>query len=275
MPPSSLPSPFKFSQSSLQDYHDCPRRFQLRYVEKLAWPAIESEPSHEYEKHQIEGSLFHRMVQQHIIGVPAKKISKLAQSENLRRWWDAYEQYAPKLNDYTLYPEHSLSAPLGDDRIVAKFDLIAIKPGEKTLIYDWKTYRKRPRDEYLATRWQTRLYPALLTQASARLNGGEKILPEKIEMVYWFANFPHEPAVFKYSQAKFERDWDLVEKIIAEINTAKDFPMSEDEHPCRFCTFRSYCDRGKEAGNWDEFEGETEAEENFSLDFEQIGEIAF
>lgn len=273
----ALNSPFKFSQSSLQDYHDCPRRFQLRHVEKLAWPAVESEPSHEYEKHQIEGSLFHRMVQQHIIGVPAKKVGKLAQSENLSRWWEAYLNFR-SIEDFgslELYPEHTLSAPLGDDRIVAKFDLIAIKPGEKTLIYDWKTYRKRPRDEYLATRWQTRLYPALLTQASARLNGGEKILPAQIEMIYWFANFPHEPAVFKYSQAKFERDWDLVEKIIAEIKTAQDFPVSEDEHPCRFCTFRSYCERGKEAGNWDEFESETEAEENFSLDFEQVGEIAF
>ena len=272
-----IPSPFTFSQSSLQDYHDCPRRFQLRYIEQLAWPAVESEPTQEYEKHQQEGSLFHRMVQQHIIGVPAEKISQLAQSERLSRWWEAYLDFR-SLKDFgslDLYPEHTLSAPLGEHRIVAKFDLIAIKPGEKALIYDWKTYRKRPRDEHLATRWQTRLYPALLTQASARLNGGEKIRPEQIEMVYWFSNFPHEPASFKYSDAKFQRDWDLVEKTIEEINAAQTFPMVEDERPCRFCTFRSYCDRGKQAGDWEDFEAETEAEENFSLDFEQVGEIAF
>ena len=272
---SILPTPFKFSQSSLQDYHDCPRRFQLRYIEQLAWPAVESEPTHEYEQHQIEGSLFHRMVQQQIIGVPAGKIGKLAQSENLMRWWAAYEQFAPALSGYTLYPEHTLSAPLGDDRVMAKFDLIAIKVGEKAIIYDWKTYRKRPRNEHLATRWQTRLYPALLAQAGLRLNGGKKILPEQIEMVYWFANFPHESAVFAYNDAKFQRDWDSVEKIIAEIKAVNEFPMSEDEHPCRFCSFRSYCDRGKKAGSWDEMEAETEAEENFTLDFEQIGEIAF
>ena len=271
----TLPSPFTFSQSSLQDYHDCPRRFQLRYIEQLAWPAVESEPTQDYETHQQEGTLFHRMVQQQIIGVPAEKIGKLAQSDNLSRWWAAYQQHAPNLRGYTLYAEHTLSAPIGKDRIVAKFDLIAIKSGEKALIYDWKTYRKRPRDEYLATRWQTRIYPALLAQAGLGLNGGEKIAPETIEMVYWFANFPHEPAIFKYNEAKFQRDWDSVEKAIQEINTAKDFSMTEDEHACRFCSFRSYCDRGKEAGNWDEFEGEAEAEENFSIDFEQIGEIAF
>ncbi len=272
---SLLPSPFKFSQSSLQDYHDCPRRFQLRYIDKLAWPAVESEPTQEYEKHQQEGSLFHRMVQQHIIGLPSDKLAGLAQSERLSRWWDAYQQHAPALLGYTLYPEHTLSAPLGKHRIVAKFDLIAVKSGEKALIYDWKTYRKRPRNEHLATRWQTRLYPALLTQASARLNGGEKIKPEQIEMIYWFANFPHEPVSFQYIDTKFQQDWALVEKVVAEIEKAEDFPMSEDERPCRFCAFRSYCDRGKEAGDWDEFDGETDAEENFEIDFEQIGEIAF
>ena len=272
---SQLTTPFKFSQSSLQDYHDCPRRFQLRYIEQLAWPAVESEPTQDYEQHQIEGSLFHRMAQQQIIGVPADKIGALAQSENLSRWWEAYVQYAPNLSGYTLYPEHSLSAPLGSDRIVAKFDLIAVKPGEKAMIYDWKTYRKRPKNEYLATRWQTRVYLALLRQAGLRLNGNEKILPEQIEMIYWFANFPHQPAIFKYNDAKFQRDWDSLVKAVEEINAAKDFPMAEDEHACRFCSFRSYCDRGKEAGNWDEFDGEAEGEESFMIDFEQIGEIAF
>ncbi len=218
------------------------------------------------------------MVQQHLIGVPAEKIGKLAQSDNLSRWWEAYTQNFGSFENFrslNLYPEHTLSAPLGDHRIIAKFDLIAIKPGEKALIYDWKTYRKRPRDEYLATRWQTKLYPALLTQAGLHLNGGEKIIPEQIEMIYWFANFPHEPAIFKYNGAKFQRDWDSVEKIVAEINDAKEFPLAEDEHPCRFCAFRSYCDRGKEAGNWDDLEAEAEAEENFTINFEQIGEIAF
>ena len=45
---SNLPADFHFSQGSLQDYVDCPRRFQLRYMMKLAWPAVEAEPAVEY-----------------------------------------------------------------------------------------------------------------------------------------------------------------------------------------------------------------------------------
>jgi CRISPR/Cas system-associated exonuclease Cas4 (RecB family) len=275
MKPSQLPSPFTFSQSSLQDYNDCPRRFQLRYIDHLAWPAVETEPTQEYEKHQREGSLFHRMVQQNIIGLPAEKLSSLAQSERLSRWWDAYQQHAPALIGYTLYPEYTLSAPIEEHRLVAKYDLIAIKPEEKAIIYDWKTYRKRPRDEYLATRWQTRLYSALLGKAGKHLNGDKAITPEQIEMIYWFSNFPTEPAKFTYSASKSERDWGVIEKIVNEISSASEFPMSEDEHPCRFCAYRSYCDRGKKAGEWDDFDGEVEVEERFEIDFEQIGEIEF
>jgi hypothetical protein len=40
----TLPYSFHFTQSSLQDYLDCPRRFQLRYVLDQPWPAVESEP---------------------------------------------------------------------------------------------------------------------------------------------------------------------------------------------------------------------------------------
>ena len=94
-------------------------------------------------------------------------------------------------------------------------------------------------------------------------------------MVYWFSNFPNQPARFAYSKSKSERDWAVIEKIVSEISSTKEFPMSEDEHPCKFCAYRSYCDRGKKAGEWDDFDGEINAEESFEINFEQIGEIAF
>ena len=77
---SELPASFNFSQSSLQDYFDCPRRFQLRYIEHLIWPAVETEPVLENERRQQEGQLFHRMVQQHLVGLPVEKLTRLANS---------------------------------------------------------------------------------------------------------------------------------------------------------------------------------------------------
>ena len=37
----NLPPDFHFSQASLRDFLACPRRFLLRHIQRLAWPAIE------------------------------------------------------------------------------------------------------------------------------------------------------------------------------------------------------------------------------------------
>lgn len=261
------------SQSSLQDYADCPRRFQLRYIEQLEYPAAESEPALENEKHQQEGQAFHRLVQQSLIGISDDKLARLAASPNLARWWENFLTHRPQIDGYTIYPELALSAPLGTSRLVAKYDLIATREGE-AVIYDWKTYLKRPRNEWLAARWQTRVYRYLLTAAGGPLNGGQAFVPERIEMVYWFADFPTDPAVFRYDMSQFKRDKSALDTIVKEIETRKDFELTDDVKKCQYCTFRSYCNRGALAGDWKEAEAEAEAE-FFDVNFEQIDEIAF
>lgn len=263
------------SQSSLQDYVDCPQRFKLRYLDRLSYPAIETEPTLENEKHQQEGEYFHRLVQQHLIGIPAEQVAKFANTPNLQRWWENFQRDLAGIKDLPgLYPESTLSVPLGKYRLLAKYDLITLQDG-KAVIYDWKTYRKRPRNEWLAARMQTRVYRALLVQAGAHLNGGKPFDPEQIEMNYWFADFPQEPACFPYNVAQFKRDWDLLVKLSEEIASASSYPLTEDRQKCAFCTYRSYCERGVRAGDLDQAEAEMEAEELFDVNFEQIGEIAF
>src|SRR5687767_12422795 len=276
------------SQSSLQDYVDCAQRFKLRYLDRLSYPAAETEPTLENEKHQQEGEYFHRLVQQHLIGIPAEQIAKFANTPNLQRWWENFQnskdltglRAAPTKQSEggrktsSLYPEATLSAPLGRYRLLAKYDLIAVQDGN-AVIYDWKTYRKRPRNEWLSARMQTRVYRALLVQAGAHLNNGKPFEPEQIEMVYWFADFPDDPARLPYSSAQFQRDWDTLLKLSEEVASATSYPLTEDRQKCLFCTYRSYCERGVRAGDMEQAEADMEAEELFDVNFEQIGEIAF
>ena len=275
MPQSQQPA--VLSQSSLQDYVDCARRFQLRYIEHLSYPAVESEPALENEKHQQEGEYFHRLVQQYLIGIPSEQIAKLANTVNLQRWWENFLN-SQNLTDFKdlsgLYPETTLSAPLGNYRLVAKYDLIAIKNGKAT-IYDWKTYRKHPRNEWLSARMQTRVYRALLIHAGTHLNNGKPFGLEQIEMIYWFADFPNDPARFTYTSAQYKRDWDMLVKLADEINNASSYPLTDNRTKCSYCPYRSYCDRGIRAGDAGDAELEMEAEELFDVNFEQIGDIAF
>jgi CRISPR/Cas system-associated exonuclease Cas4 (RecB family) len=265
-----LQQPTTLSQSSLQDYHDCPRRFELRYLQQLAYPAVEAEPALENEKHQKEGEYFHRLAQQYLIGIPAERIAKLANTDNLQRWWENFindKDLTGLRNLSGLMAETSLSAPLGKFRLLAKYDLIAVDK-DRVTIYDWKTYRKRPKNEWMLVRWQTRVYRALLVKAKS-------CAPEQVEMIYWYADFPADPARFAYSAEQFKRDWDALEKLADEIASAPSFPLTEDATRCNYCPYRSYCARGIRAGDASDAELESAAEELFDINFEQIGEIAF
>jgi hypothetical protein len=275
---------FSFSQGSLQDFVDCPRRFQLKYIEELAWPAQESEPALENERYLQQGTAFHRLVQQYFQGISAEKLKLIAAQEpNLIGWWDnflASLEYLDDLKDHptaNVYPEISLSTPIGGFRLLGKYDLLIISE-DKFSIYDWKTSRRQPKREWLTNSLQTRVYPYLLAKAGAYLNHGKKISPLKIKIVYWFANFPTSPLTYLYNDAKYNEDQRYIENLIEEINQLDESPalMTEDKKRCRFCVYRSLCNRGTKAGHLYEHHDTAEQDKfNLELDFEQIAEIEF
>jgi CRISPR/Cas system-associated exonuclease Cas4 (RecB family) len=278
-PKSTLPeSTFSFSQGSLQAYVDCPRLFQLRYLERLLWPAPEIEPALENERYLTLGTMFHQMVQQFQLGVPAERLAAIAQQDTLlTKWWQNYTVHRPILDGYKQTCEHSLSTPIGDHRLTAKYDFIAVN--SKTLIYDWKTSRKQAKREWMETKLQTRVYPYLLVRAGAHLNAGSPIDAGQIEMVYWFSSYPTAPMVFPYSQDRYQADDQYLHSLIAEIQAMETavFPLTDNFKRCRFCVYRSLCDRGEGAGTLDELEDDLTVEDelNFDFDFDQIAEIEF
>ena len=276
-----LPDDFIFSQQSLQDYADCPRRFYLRYVRQLAWPAIESEPVLENEHLMQQGAAFHRLLHRHAIGIPAGQLENLVEAEELTLWWKNYREWGPADLPAERYPETILSAPLAGFRLMARYDLIAVDPGRRCVIVDWKTSQKRPRRSWLAERQQSRVYPYLWILAGSQLNGSQAPQPEQVEMVYWFANAPTEPERFQYSAQRCRADGEYLAALIATIDRLEPagFILTPDAGRCRFCTYRSLCDRGVEAGRIDEpgfDEVELPEEEgNLIIDLDQIAEIEY
>ena len=120
-----------------------------------------------------------------------------------------------------------------------------------------------------------RLYRYLLARAGNHLNGGQPFAPESIQMIYWYTDFPSEPSTFHYDASLFKRDEAAIEKLVSEIESLEKFELTNDEGKCRFCAYRSYCNRGVTAGDWHDAEAEAEVHEAFDINFEQIGEIAF
>ena len=283
----NLPDDFQFSQGSLQDFVECRRRFYLRYIRRLAWPAVQSEPVLEFERYMQQGEQFHRMVQQHQVGVPLERLTPMAQGEELSRWWLNYLSHSGEKGSLQWlaegssqrYAEISLSVPVGSTRLVAKYDLLVVTSEGRAVIFDWKTARKRPRRQWLAAHLQTRVYPYLLVRAGAHLNQGRPFEPEQVEMVYWFANFPEQAERFPYNQNAFNSDGEYLAELISNVQQLEEaeFTLTTDGRRCAFCVYRSLCERGDQAGMLADYESEIEAGEGLELelDFEQIQEIEY
>jgi CRISPR/Cas system-associated exonuclease Cas4 (RecB family) len=243
-----LPDAFKFSQSNLQDYVDCPRRFQLRYVESQAWPGVQAEPLLEHERHLERGAEFHRLVERHQLGVDASLLSAGISDPDLLAWWRAYLgfEYLHRLGGKR-YPEYTLSARVGAAVLVATFDLLVV--GERVVIFDWKTYSRRPALQWFESRLQTRVYPFVV--CSSGFGGGFSF--EQVSMVYWLSGVPEEPVIIEYDSRRFEGDRRYLEGLVsgvgARLSASEEiWPLTADVVRCGFCEFRSLCGRGVVAG---------------------------
>ena len=274
-----LPTDFIFNQNNLQDYADCPRRFELKHVLKQSWPAVLSEPLLEVEAHQHLGQNFHQLVQQYELGLEQKEIERSIHNADLLSWWRNYLEFAPKGLKANRFVEHTLSIPFHDFRLLSQYDLILYDNHSKCLIVDWKTSRIRLPSNYLHHRMQSIIYLYVLAEVGSPSPKLPTIKPESIKMVYWFPQFPHESEIINYSSQEHNQSGELLKSLVMEINQKKlgEFAITENEKMCRFCNYRSLCQRGIQAGNWQEQEA-VDIENQISpldLDFDQIKDIAY
>ncbi len=246
-----LPSDFIFSQNSLQHYVDCKRRFFLEEIEGLDWPANQSEPVRIQEERMKAGTLFHLLCRQYLTGIPAQVIEESIDSDEMTRWWRAFLSLGLQPSG-NLWPEKAITLPFSGFRLTAHFDLLLQKPTGQYAIYDWKTNLKQPAMPRLAERMQTKIYPLVLHTFLAQQGKA----PEEIEMTYWYPEFPQQPQPFRFDAKAIAGFQVELQRLIEEIaqNPDDDFAMTEHLATCRYCQYRSYCNRGTSAGEFNEQE---------------------
>ena len=269
---------FKYSQNNLQDFSDCRRRFWYRYIQDLSWPALEAEPAIENERFMRAGSAFHQLVHQYIVGIPREKLEASLVDPLLIKWWGNFIAHVPFDEQEQHYPELPMITKLDGQLILAKFDLVIAHSDGHYTILDWKTSRKRPERSALSARLQTKVYPFVLANGPNKLSPEAPISPEKIEMIYWFANYPDQPEVFAYSQAQYAEDQALLSDLINAVTAlegADDFPLTLDLSRCKYCRYRSLCDRGIGAGDLEDAEFMEEAADDFEIDFNETAPIKY
>jgi hypothetical protein len=247
-----LPHEFIFSQNNLQFYVDCKQRFYLKEIAKLNWPANETEPVRLQEERMALGSRFHLLCSQYFCGVPAETLRESIGSPEMLHWWESFISLGLSPAPDT-QPEKAITIPFAGYRLTAHYDLLVKQSDESYVIYDWKTNLKRPSRQQVQKRMQSIVYPLVLQLYLKQLKIKECQSP-KIEMVYWYPEFPDQPHRFQYDLDTFKNQEKDLSELINQIsqNSPNEFVRTDDLNQCLYCQFRSYCNRGESAGKYNE-----------------------
>jgi CRISPR/Cas system-associated exonuclease Cas4 (RecB family) len=265
-----IPESFLFTQQNLQDFVDCKRRFYLKEIQHLEWPAIESAPVLEQERLLLLGERFHLLCLQYFSGIPVEVLEEQIEDPELIPWWQNFLHLELDQPDTTLSAEKMIVIPLDHSKLAAKFDLIVNHEEQEYRIYDWKTSQHQPKRVTLHQRMQTKVYLLVLYNYISSKNPGFQ--PESIEMSYWYPNFPDSPVTFSYSQTQLENDRQEIISMINEIRNLdeKDFVKTDQLSTCKYCRFRSLCDRGVQAGISEDPISEQDALDPFDIAFSAL-----
>ncbi len=270
---------FVFSSNNLQDYLDCPRRFELKYLLKQSWPAVSSQPILEMEQRILQGNRFHLLAQQYLSGMAGSILKKAIDDPQLETWFDRFQVHIDPYLNYHFFCEFSVVMPFDRFRLIAVFDFIAMIDTEKIWIADWKTSSKLPKRENFLQHIQSILYPFFAYEVrSSIFPQASQFIHNDLSMEYWFPEFPDNTISFDHSGETHTKSRELLVNLIAEISNKEpgDFNKTSNEKRCMYCQYRSLCERGIQAGSSEEDENEIDSSLlEDDLDFDQIGEIAF
>ncbi len=232
------------SRTKFSTFLACQRRFELRYLQQLAWPQAPLLP--EAILLQERGQQFHQLVERHFLGLAIEpgEINDV----RLRNWWLAFQGNNPVTNlqspisNLQLMPELSLTIPVGEHLLNGRFDLLATTETQAH-IFDWKTGKAQP-DYVLRDDWQTRLYLAMIAGSGDAL--GAPFAPEQIAITYWYVSEPDAPRTIQYDAEWHVRNWAEIELLVDAIDQSanqQSWPLTEDREQCRLCAYQAFCGR--------------------------------
>jgi CRISPR/Cas system-associated exonuclease Cas4 (RecB family) len=242
------------SRAMLDSFKVCQRRFQLRYLEAVPWPALSLEP--EIEMARDLGNRFHQMLNRHFLGLPVTAGEAI--DPELDRWWKLFREWEPTLPDGRRYSEFTLTVPVGNHFVVGRLDLLIITEGQ-VHIFDWKTSARPRSANHLWNDLQTQLYLTMVVEGAGSI--GKALNPADLSLTYWYSGNRPETVQLRYDATKHRRFWieiqEIVSQIDAMIGNKKTWPLTSDHSRCERCPYQIICNRQADAvdlSDWDVME---------------------
>ncbi len=244
----------QLSQSALASFARCPRRFYLRFVRRLEWPAPITGSEQAWERSLRRGEELHLFIQQAALGMDVEALVRETGDSDLERWWESAISHPPPQPSGEVYTEIEWMVPVGGHPLVARFDRLIVAQTEAGIhlhIVDWKTGTPQQATR-LERSWQTTVYRFVAVEASSQLTtDGRAVAPEDVGFTYWQAEAPQASLLLEYDQASHEAAEERIARAVADIEARllrdeDGFERTTDLDACRHCPYRSYCERGRD-----------------------------
>ncbi len=246
------------SQGYLNALSTCPRKFQYSYLEHLDAPM----PA-EQQARMVQGTQVHLLMQQRELGLSIDSLlnndphlqtavaALVEQTEHLGKYPEPLSNSDAETLTTVRSPEHCRTLAIHQNShtylLTVVYDLLLLYP-DQAHILDWKTYAQPQGSQWLATSWQTRLYPYVLAETTA-------YLPDQITMTYWFAQpgtiTPPSSLAFAYSNSQHQRTQQELMDLLTQLThwlhqfaSGTDFPqVPESSQRCLSCPYIVRCQR--------------------------------
>lgn len=267
-----------YSAKSIQDFLDCPRRFELKYLLQQSWPAPITQPVLQFEHHVKLGNEFHHLVHQYLSGIQLDLIKNNSSSDEVILWIQEFQTFFSQFKISQHFSELPLVMPFEGVYFNAVIDFVGLEMNGGILIADWKTSAFPQNKNRLIHSIQSILYPFIVFECRKGLFPDWHGNPDDIEMLYWFADHPGNVITIKYSQAQHNDNriylHDMIEKIQAK--SPRNFKKTDELKKCAYCQYRSLCERKIEIGDIKGMDDEIDIDILSSeMDFEESIEISF
>ncbi|ADQ15260.1 PD-(D/E)XK nuclease family protein [Halanaerobium hydrogeniformans] len=256
-----------FSQSALEIFNKCRRKFKYRYLDGLYWPS-EWGMKEEFKEDIDRGRKFHLLAERYYNKSIASTVLK--ENNQLQAWFSRLKNYCP-LTKNIIAAEQEIRFRNNKLKFLAKYDLLEYNSEDKSItIYDWKTDHKSLYQKDLVNSIQSRFYLYLMVEAAYKYFADAYQLEGMPKLLYWNPRYPKEEIKINYNKKDHKKDRDFFEALIEEILGQENFDLTDNLNLCRFCEYRPIC-RGKKA------EGKELIEEdlNLDLDWEAVEEMEF
>lgn len=231
---------FLYTQSSIGTFMQCPLKFRYRYFDGL-YGSDDDTLKDSFEK----GNRFHLLAERYFKEIDAE--GKYIQEKELKELFEKLKEKYPIEANCRYFSEYEIREKAEKIRLMARYDLIILKPNGRAQIVDFKTNKRKLSKESIEESLQTKIYLYLLKENYKSVFENIRKI-KNIEMIYYQTEYSEENFTVKYDDELHEKNKTFLSETIENIEVFNfdEYGKKEVNH-CKVCEFKNFCWKNKKS----------------------------